>query len=84
MWQEYFKVVGIVPGEVVVPGYGKIDFSCSGLSVDMCQELYESDFPYLQLTDAGKSFLYNIPIDTAPPPTDKTIKYSHNKKGLSR
>ena len=58
MWKKYFKVVKLVPGEVVVPGYGTIDFSKDNISVEVCLQLFESDFPYLAITEEGKDFLY--------------------------
>jgi hypothetical protein len=62
MWKKYFKVVKLVPGEVVVPGYGTIDFSKDNISVEVCQKLVESDFPYLAITEEGKNFLYGEPV----------------------
>jgi len=62
MWKKYFKVIKIVPGEVVVPGYGKLDFSKDNISVEVCQKLFESDFPYLAITEEGKNFLYGEPV----------------------
>ena len=64
MWKKYFKVVKLVPGEVVVPGYGTIDFSKDNISVEVCQNLLESDFPYLAITEEGKNFLYGEPVNT--------------------
>ncbi len=62
MWKKYFKVVKLVPGQVVVPGYGTIDFSKDNISVEVCQKLFESDFPYLAITEEGKNFLYGEPV----------------------
>ena len=62
MWKKYFKVVKLVPGEVVVPGYGTIDFSKDNISVEVCCKLFESDFPYLAITEEGKDFLYGEPV----------------------
>ena len=62
MWKDYFKVVKLVPGEVVVPGYGTIDFSKDNISVEVCQNLFESDFPYLAITAEGEKFLYGEPV----------------------
>jgi len=62
MWKKYFKVVRLVPGEVVVPGYGTIDFSKDNISVEVCCKLFESDFPYLAITEEGKDFLYGEPV----------------------
>lgn len=64
MWKAHFKVVGIVPGEVIIPGYGKIDFKSESLSEDMCLELVENDFPYLAMTNDGKDFFYGPVIKT--------------------
>ena len=62
MWKKYFRVVKLVPGKVVVPGYGTIDFSKDNISVEVCQKLFESDFPYLAITEEGKNFLYGVPV----------------------
>ena len=62
MWKKYFRVVKLVPGQVVVPGYGTIDFSKDNISVEVCQKLFESDFPYLTITEEGKNFLYGEPV----------------------
>ena len=62
MWKKYFKVVKLVPGEVVVPGYGTIDFSKDNISVEVCSKLFESDFPYLAITEEGKDFFYGEPV----------------------
>ncbi len=62
MWKKYFKVVKLVPGEVVVPGYGTIDFSKDNISVEVCRKLFESDFPNLAITEEGKNFLYGEPL----------------------
>ncbi len=61
MWQNYFKIIGIVPGRVVVPGKGTIDFSKENVPVELCKQLFDSGFPYLELTDLGKEVLYNQP-----------------------
>jgi len=62
MWKKYFRVVKLVPGEVVVPGYGTIDFSKDNISVEVCRKLFESDFPYPEITEEGKDFLYDVPF----------------------
>lgn len=67
MWKKYFKVVKLVPGEVVVPGFGTLDFSKDNISVKVCQKLFESDFPYLAITEEGKDFLYGEPEKAAVP-----------------
>jgi len=60
MWQKYFKVVKIVPGRVVIPGHGTVDFSSEDLPLELIKELYENDLPYLDITPQGKEVIYNI------------------------
>ena len=76
MWKKYFKVVKLVPGEVVVPGHGVIDFSKDNISVEVCQKLFESDFPYLAITEEGKDFLYREPVKTT---VSKKIKLKSSR-----
>jgi hypothetical protein len=76
MWKKYFKVVKLVPGEVVVPGYGTIDFSKDNISVEVCCKLFESDFPYLAITEEGKNFLYGEPVKTT---ISKIIKLKNSR-----
>ncbi len=44
MWRKYFKLVKLVPGKVVVPKFGVVDFRRDNLSVDLCKTLFENDF----------------------------------------
>jgi hypothetical protein len=60
MWQKYFKVVKVVPGPVIIPGYGKIDLSSPNLPLSLVQELFEKDCPYLQITPQGIEHIYNM------------------------
>lgn len=64
-WQEYFKVSGIVPGEVVIPGHGIVDFRDKELPMAFIINLYENDFPYLQITEKGRKSLYGLPDEPA-------------------
>ena len=59
MWRRLF-IFKAVPGIIINPRYGRIDFRRDDLPVDMLQDLYENDFPYLELTPAGKQELYGI------------------------
>ncbi len=70
MWHQYFKVKKIRPGRVVVPGHGTLDFSKSNIPVAVCQELYEKEFPYLELTELGKEKLYGVKPQPDQPSTD--------------
>lgn len=74
MWKKYFKVVKIVPGEVVVPGHGKIDFRKDNISVEVCRDLFENDFPYLAITAEGRDFLYDKTVVNKPQIKTKTVK----------
>ena len=65
MWKDYFKMIKLVPGRVVVPGHGTIDFARDDLPLKLVQQLYEDDFPYLQLTPEGEQKLYGIKTKTA-------------------
>jgi hypothetical protein len=60
MWTKYFKVVKIRRGRVITPRHGEIDFSRDNIPVEICQQLYEEDFPYLEITEEGKKELYGI------------------------
>jgi hypothetical protein len=74
MWRKYFKVIKIVPGVVIVPGHGRIDFSKDNISVEVCKNLFESDFPYLAITAEGRDFLYGTAIKDKPLIKTKTVK----------
>ena len=56
-----------MPGRVVVPGRGTIDFSRPDLPLEMVKELYESDFQYLDITEEGKEVIYNIVPEKGTP-----------------
>ena len=60
MWRKYFKFIKLVPGKVVVPKHGTIDFSKDNLSLDLLKTLYEKKFPYLEITPEGKQKFYGI------------------------
>ncbi len=62
MWKRYFKFVKLKPGKVVTAQFGEIDFSADNLGIEILKSLYENDFPYLEITQAGKAELYGIPI----------------------
>ena len=60
MWKKYFKMVKVRPGRIVTSLHGELDFSRDDISVEICKDLFESDFPYLEITDEGKKELYGI------------------------
>jgi len=60
MWRRYFKLVKLLPGKVIVQGYGTLDFSRDDILVETCKALYETDFDFLEITEEGKRELYGI------------------------
>ncbi len=78
MWQKYFKVVKVVPGKIVVPKVGEIDFSKENLSVDFVKNLCDSNFPYIEATEEGKVMYYG-----KKPKTEKTSKAETKTKNNS-
>jgi hypothetical protein len=68
MWRRYFKLVKLVPGKVIVQGYGTLDFSRDDVPVEVCKALYEADFEFLEITEEGKAALYGIGIKPTTPP----------------
>ncbi len=60
MWKRYFNFIKLQPGRVITALFGELDFSQDNIPVEKIQALYESDFPYLQITEAGKAELYGI------------------------
>ncbi|TSA37809.1 MAG: hypothetical protein D4R64_04885 [Porphyromonadaceae bacterium] len=47
-----------MPGRIVVPGHGTLDFSDVSLPVEKIQTLFENGFPYLRVTSLGKETFY--------------------------
>ncbi|HAQ20872.1 MAG TPA: hypothetical protein DCR40_16815 [Prolixibacteraceae bacterium] len=60
MWIKYFNFIKLRRGRVIVPIHGEIDFSSDDIPIEICKELYEKGFPYLELTELGKNELYGI------------------------
>jgi hypothetical protein len=58
MWRKYFTVVKVVPGRIKTPRHGIIDLSRDDLSLAVLKELYEEDWPYIQITNEGMKELY--------------------------
>ena len=71
MWKDYFKFVKLKPGRVVTSLFGTIDFSRDDIAIDTIQALYESDFPYLEITEKGKKELYGIAENQSKPKKKK-------------
>jgi len=86
MWKDYFKMIKLVPGRVVISGHGTVDFSRDDIPVALIKKLYENDFPYLELTPRGKEKLYGLKKDTPistyskPPIQNKPVQKRNRKK----
>jgi len=61
MWNDYFTLINVLPGRIVTPRFGTLDFSDPSLPVEKVQALFEDDFPYLQITPLGMETLYPMP-----------------------
>lgn len=62
MWQNYFKVAKIKPGRVNTALLGIIDFCDPNIPLEKIKELFENDFPYLEITPEGMQALYGIDV----------------------
>lgn len=85
MWKRYFKFVKLQPGRVVTALFGLIDFSDDNIPVEKIKALYESDFPYLQITEAGMEEFYGISPKTeeateTAAPTKQIIAAGRSRK----
>lgn len=80
MWQRYFKFIKLVPGRVDTALLGMIDFSNPNIPVEKIQKLYESDFPYLELTPEGKKYLYGQDDEKLLSNPDKQQENQHSWK----
>ena len=74
MWTQYFNFIKLRRGRVIVPIHGEIDFSRDDIPLEICKELYEKGFPYLELTELGKNELYGIISETPLPKQEQTPK----------
>ncbi len=72
MWKLYFNFIKLKPGRVITSLFGDIDFSSDNINIETIKKLYESDFPYLEITELGKKELYGIdPVTENPAVTEK-------------
>ena len=82
MWTDYFKLIRLKPGKVITFLCGEVDFSKENLPIEVLKNLWESDFPYLQITELGKKELYGI--TDKPDKSETTGKPKLVKVGLKR
>jgi hypothetical protein len=48
MWTDKYKVVGIVPGRVIIPKFGVVDFSDEKLPIELMDKLYKAGCSHLK------------------------------------
>ena len=87
MWTDYFKLIRLKPGKVITFLCGEVDFSKPNLSLEVLMKLWESDFPYLQITELGKKELYGImdkPGESETPKKTKLAKVSLKRSGSEK
>jgi len=68
---------------VITSQCGDIDFRSDNISIETIKKLYESDFPYLQITELGKKELYGIDPVTENTAVTKKTKVVRNRKVTS-
>lgn len=66
MWTNYFNFIKLRRGRVILPIHGEIDFSRDDIPIEICKELFDKGFPYLELTELGKREIYGIKSMTEP------------------
>lgn len=64
MWTEYFMMKGVRRGRIITPSHGELDFSQDNIPAEICLELFEKDFPYLEITPEGKKKFYGIDVQS--------------------
>jgi hypothetical protein len=77
MWKSYFKFVKLEPGRVVTALFGELDFSADDIGIEIIKALYESGFPYLEITEEGKAEMYDSISESEEP---LEIRKSRNGK----
>ncbi len=85
MWKLYFNFIKLQPGRVITTLFGLIDFSQDNIPIEKIKALYESDFPYLEITEAGKAELYGIVpvVDEVVETSDSIVEKPKLKKSKS-
>ena len=74
MWTDYFRLIKLRRGRVITPSHGDIDFSSDHIEIEICKELFDNGFPYLELTEIGKQELYPNTNKRYPINQKKAIK----------
>jgi hypothetical protein len=61
MWRRFFRF-RMVPGVMIHPRFGKIDFRRDDLDVEMLQQIVEAGSYYLELTPEGQKEFYGVEV----------------------
>ena len=80
IWKSYFKFIKLKPGKVVTAQFGEIDFSADNIGIEIIQALYENGFPYLEITDQGKTKFYGIISEMGKTETISKHRRAKNQK----
>ena len=83
IWTDYFTLIKVLPGRIVTPRFGTLDFSDPNLPVGKLQVLFEDDFPYLKITPLGIEALYPVP-PLAKLPTKRVQPLTPARKPVKR
>jgi hypothetical protein len=83
IWTDYFTLIKVLPGRIVTPRFGTLDFSDPHLQVEKLQALFEDDFLYLKITSLGMEALYPVP-PLAKLPSKKVETLTLVRKSVKR
>ena len=83
IWTDYFTLIKVLPGRIVTPRFGTLDFSDPNLPVEKLQALFEDDFLYLRITPLGMEALYPVP-PLAKIPSKKVETFTPARKPAKR
>jgi hypothetical protein len=61
MWRRFFRF-RMVPGVMIHPRFGKIDFRRDDLDMEMLRQIVEAGSYYLELTKEGQKEFYGVEI----------------------
>ncbi len=73
MWRKYFRF-RLVPGVMIHPRFGKIDFRRDDLDVEMLRQIVEGGSYYLELTPDGQKELYGVEVQDQVREGEITVK----------
>jgi hypothetical protein len=72
-WTAYYKVIGIIPGRVLIPGTGQVDLSDEKLPLKLIRKIHEKGCTFLTPVQAQE-----------PPATEQKVPDKYTAKELAR